>query len=75
METTLTEKALQALQRDSNLRAKIMLVPYKPNGKGASEFTIRRWVITKDDILTMPKYTKVISEHTGLSLEEILTKE
>lgn len=64
----LSQKALLKIKNDSNLRAKIMLV------EGKSEYTIKRWIENpeKYDFLTMPKYTSVISEHTGLSLEEII---
>jgi len=67
---TLTERAIEAIKTDSNLRAKLMLVP-----PGKSEFTINRWVEVNDEKLTMPKYTSVIKEHTGLTEEEILETE
>ena len=63
---SLTPEALNAIKHDSDLRAKLMLV----NGK--SEYTIKRWIIDNDDELTKPKYTNVISEHTNLTLDQIL---
>lgn len=68
----LSEQALQAIKTDSDLRAKLMLVPCKKNGKGASEYTIKRWLDDNSDNLTKPKYTVVIAQHTGLALKEIL---
>lgn len=68
----LTPQALEIIKRDSDLRAKLMLVPSRKNGKGKSEFTIKRWMDENSDILTMPKYVSVIEEHTGLSQEEII---
>lgn len=65
----ITNKALGAITSDSNLRAKMMLVD------GKSEWTIRKWSLENDDNLTMPKYTRVIEEHTGLKLSEILELE
>ena len=62
----LTEKALLEIKHDSNLRAKIMLV------EGKSEYTIKRWVTNNNDELTKPKYTDIISSHTGLKLNDIV---
>ena len=71
----LSEQALQAIKTDSDLRAKLMLVPCKKNGKGASEYTIKRWLDDNSDNLTKPKYTVVITQHTGLALEQILIQD
>lgn len=68
----LTPQALEEIKRDSDLRAKLMLVPDRKNGKGKSEFTIKRWVDLNSDILTMPKYVEVIEAHTGLTQDEII---
>lgn len=62
----LTPKAIKAIKHDSNLRAKIMLVD------GKSEYTIKRWITDSNDELTKPKYTDIISLHTGLKLEDII---
>lgn len=62
----ISKKALQLIKGDSDLRAKLMLVD------GKSESTIARWLRIKSNQLTMPSYTKVISDHTGLSVSEIL---
>lgn len=59
--------ALKKIKSDSNLRAKLMLVDSK------SEYTIKRWIENpEDDNLTMPKYTSVISNHTGMKLNDIV---
>lgn len=63
---SLSQIALEAIQHDSDLRAKLMLVDSK------SEYTIKRWITENDDELTKPKYTNVISDHTGMALNEIL---
>ena len=67
----LTEKALDRIKTDSNLRAKLMLV------EGKSEYTIKRWIENPEqyDDLTKPKYTAEIKAHTGWSDEEIMEKE
>ena len=65
----ITKEALDAIRNDSDLRAKLMLADSK------SEYTIKRWIEENDEKLTMPKYTSVIAEHTGLSLEQILEPE
>ncbi|MBP7398202.1 MAG: hypothetical protein KA954_01355 [Chitinophagales bacterium] len=65
----LTNKALEAIRTDSDLRAKLMLVDSK------SEYTIKRWLEENSDNFTMPKYVIVISSHTGLSDSEILVQE
>jgi len=65
----ISKTAIEAIKRDSDLRAKLMLVDSK------SEYTIKRWIEENDDKLTMPKYTGVIAAHTGLTEEEILTEE
>ncbi len=67
--------ALDKIKSDSDLRAKMMLVPFKASGKGASEYTIKRWIEANDDNLTKPKYTAVIMEHTGLTIDQILETE
>lgn len=67
----ISEKALKAIKSDSDLRAKMMLVPGK-NGRGKSEYTIKRWIEENAEQLTMPKYVQVISEHTGLTEDQIL---
>lgn len=71
----LSEKALEAIKSDSDLRAKLMLVPDRLNGKGRSEYTIKRWIMDNDDQLTKAKYLAVIKEHTGFTEEEILEVE
>ena len=63
---SLSQKPLEKIRHDSDLRAKLMLVESK------SEYTIKRWIIDNDDELTKPKYTGVISDHTGMELGEIL---
>jgi ribosomal protein L33 len=63
---SLTKKALKAIRNDSDLRAKLML------GSGKSEYTIKRWMKDNSDNLTMSKYTKIISQHTGLKESDIL---
>lgn len=65
----ISKRALKAIRFDSDLRAKLMLVDSK------SEWTIRKWSMDNDDNLTMPKYTRVIEDHTGLELSEILELE
>lgn len=65
----ISEKAISQLRNDSNLRAKLMLV------EGKSEYTIKRWLEDKSDYLTMPKYSSVIIEHTGLSYKEVVEAE
>lgn len=65
----LTKKALESIRTDSDLRAKLMLVDSK------SEYTIKRWILENDDTLTMPKYTNVITQHTGMETSEILELE
>ena len=65
----LTKEALDAIRNNSDLRAKLMLVDSK------SEYTIKRWIEDNDSKLTMPMYTNVIAEHTGLVLEQILETE
>lgn len=65
----ITTEALEAIKRNSDLRAKLMLV------EGKSEYTIKRWIIENNDNLTMAKYVGVISEHTGLSNDEIVLLE
>ncbi len=62
----LSTKAIEAIKRDSDLRAKLMLAG------GRSEYTIKRYLIKNDDELTKPKYTAVIIDETGFTLEEIL---
>jgi hypothetical protein len=62
----LSEMALKAIRTDSNLRAKLMLVNSK------SEYTIKRWIKNNSDYFTMPKYIKVIAQHTGMNQSEIL---
>jgi hypothetical protein len=64
----LTNKALDKISTDSNLRAKLMLVD------GKSESTIARWVNVKSIQFTLPIYTSVIAEHTGLDIKDILTE-
>lgn len=64
-----SNKAIDAIRSDSDLRARLMLVDSK------SEWTIRKWAIDNDDNLTMPKYTSVIEKYTGLKLSEILELE
>ena len=71
----LTPQALEAIKNDSDLRAKLMLVPDRKNGKGKSEFTIKRWLDQNSDILTMPKYASVIKDHTGLTEDQIMESE
>lgn len=63
---SISKKAISLITNDLKLRAKLLLVM----GKG--EPTLIRWLKTKSDVLTMPKYTQVISEHTGLSIDEII---
>ncbi|HUZ58815.1 MAG TPA: hypothetical protein VMU83_08535 [Hanamia sp.] len=63
---SLTKIALKAIRNDSDLRAKLML------GSGKSEYTIKRWMKDNSDNLTMSKYTKIISQHTGLKESDIL---
>lgn len=65
----ITTEALEAIKRNSDLRAKLMLV------EGKSEYTIKRWIIENNDNLTMAKYVGVISEHTGLTNDEIVLLE
>lgn len=65
----ITTEALEAIKRNSDLRAKLMLV------EGKSEYTIKRWIIENNDNLTMAKYVDVISEHTGLANDEIVLLE
>lgn len=65
----LTDKVLETIRRDSDLRAKLMLVDSK------SEYTIKRWIENNEDYLTMPKYTSVIKAHTGLTEGEIFEQE
>ena len=65
---SLTKEAIQLITNDSNLRAKIMLVD------GKSEYTLKRWLKSNDDELTKPKYTDVISAHTGIPLKQLLDK-
>lgn len=62
----LTQRALDSIKRDSDLRAKLMLVD------GKSEYTIKRWITDNEDYLTMPKYSSVIADHTGMKESEIL---
>lgn len=71
MKTVLTDKALNEIRTDSNLRAKLMLV------EGKSEYTIKRWIDPEEqnDSLTKPKYTSVIAAHTGLTEDQILKSE
>lgn len=64
-----TKEALDAIRNDSDLRAKLMLADSK------SEYTIKRWIEDNDEKLTMPKYTAVISEHTGMDIKQILEEE
>jgi len=66
---SLSTQALEIIKHDSNLRAKLMLV------EGKSEYTIKRWIESNDDELTKPKYTSIISDHTGLELAEILDQQ
>ena len=65
----ISNKALEAIRTDSGLRAKLMLVD------GKSEYTIKRWLQENNDNLTMPKYTIVIADHTGMDESEILDLE
>lgn len=63
----ITDRAKQLIKKDSNLRAKLMLAG------GKSEQSLARYLKnSEDDNLTMPKYTTVIAEHTGLKLDEIV---
>lgn len=62
----LSKIAIQSIKRDSDLRAKLMLVD------GKSEYTIKRWIEENDAKLTMPIYTAVIMAHANLKLNEIL---
>lgn len=67
IKTMLTEKALNEIRTDSNLRAKLMLV------EGKSEYTIKRWIEEEsNDTLTKPSYTAVIADHTKMNIDEIL---
>lgn len=66
---SISKKAIAAIRRSSNLRAKLMLVD------GKSEYTIKRWIEDGNDKLTMPKYTAVIAAHTKMKLEDIIQNE
>lgn len=73
----ISKKALDLISRNSDIRARLMLVEHKPKENGAqgvSEFTINKWIKEGDDTLTQPKYTSIISQYTGLTLSEIITQ-
>lgn len=66
-ETRLHDFIILRIKHDSNLRAKLMLA------SGKAEDTIQRWI--KSNVkLTTPLCLKTISEHTGIPMEDILTK-
>lgn len=62
----ISKTALEAIKRSSDLRAKLML------GNSKSEYTIKRWIKNNDAKLTMPLYTRIIMDHTKMSLKQIL---
>lgn len=66
---TITDKAVESIKASNKIIGRLMIAFNR------GQNTIENWMASKDVRLTTPDATKIITEETGLSYEEILEED